>query len=198
MNRQCRTKGETPMNRSTSCRKRNHNTAIAIFAFALSLGLIVSSHAQSYRSKGDRKKLGNMSQMTVSQMSITETTPSPQQKLHWLAEQALNWSGLPVVHVRPTLLFEGSLLILTSDSVRAYSWDRGRRSNTRSARGYVCEGAVYRGPARHAYSSDGGGISADCLVQAGTPYLGIKNMANVKFDRETTALLVIDPYNDFI
>jgi uncharacterized protein YbjT (DUF2867 family) len=60
----------------------------------------------------------NMSQMTVSQMSITETTPSPQQKLHWLAEQALNWSGLPVVHVRPTMMLEGSLLILTSDSVR--------------------------------------------------------------------------------
>ena len=45
----------------------------------------------------------NMSQMTVSQMSITETTPSPQHKLHWLAEQALNWSGLPVVHVRPSV-----------------------------------------------------------------------------------------------
>src|SRR2546426_4752684 len=59
----------------------------------------------------------NMSQMTVSQMSITETTTSPQQKLHWLAEQALNWSGLPVTHVRPTALFEGALLILTSDSV---------------------------------------------------------------------------------
>ena len=43
----------------------------------------------------------NMSQMTLSQMSITETTPSPQHKLHWLAEQVLNWSGLPVVHVRP-------------------------------------------------------------------------------------------------
>src|SRR6476661_3256884 len=41
----------------------------------------------------------NMSQMTVSQMSITAPTLSPQQKLHWLAEQALNWSGLPVVHV---------------------------------------------------------------------------------------------------
>ena len=63
----------------------------------------------------------NMSQMTVSQMSITETTPSPQQKLHWLAEQALNWSGLPVVHVRPTMMLEGSLLILTSDSVRESS-----------------------------------------------------------------------------
>src|SRR6516164_10325154 len=30
----------------------------------------------------------NMSQMTVSQMSISETTDSPQHKLHWLAEQA--------------------------------------------------------------------------------------------------------------
>jgi uncharacterized protein YbjT (DUF2867 family) len=56
--------------------------------------------------------------MTVSQMSITETTASPQQRLHWLAEQALNWSGLPVVHVRPTVLLEGFFLIVTSDSVR--------------------------------------------------------------------------------
>jgi len=60
----------------------------------------------------------NMSQMTVAQMSITETTASRQQKLHWLAEQALNWSGLPVVHVRPTVMLEGFFLIFTSDSVR--------------------------------------------------------------------------------
>ena len=60
----------------------------------------------------------NMSQMTLSQMSITETTASPQHKLHWLAEQALNWSGLPVVHVRPTVLLDGFFLILTSDSVK--------------------------------------------------------------------------------
>src|SRR5246127_2555773 len=60
----------------------------------------------------------NMSQMTVSQMSITETTPSPQHKLHWLAEQALIWSSLPVVHVRPTVFLEGFFLTLTPDSVR--------------------------------------------------------------------------------
>ena len=60
----------------------------------------------------------NISQMTLSQMSITETTPSPQHKLHWLAEQALNWSGLPVVHVRPTVFLEGFFLIFTSDSIR--------------------------------------------------------------------------------
>ena len=41
--------------------------------------------------------LVNMSQMTVSQMSLRNTTPSPQQRQHWLSEQALAWSGLPVV-----------------------------------------------------------------------------------------------------
>jgi len=48
----------------------------------------------------------NISQMTVSEMSISKTTSSPQQKLHWLCEQALNWSGLPIVHVRPTVFLE--------------------------------------------------------------------------------------------
>src|SRR5512133_2448148 len=63
----------------------------------------------------------NMSQMTLSQMSITETTASPQHKLHWLAEQALNWSGLPVVHLRPTVLLERFFLILTPESVRKHN-----------------------------------------------------------------------------
>lgn len=53
----------------------------------------------------------NMSQMTVSQMSIFETTPSHQQKLHWLAEQVLNWSGLPCVHVRPTVFLENFIFL---------------------------------------------------------------------------------------
>ena len=60
----------------------------------------------------------NMSQMTLSQMSITQTTASPQHKLQWLSEQALDWSGLPVVHVRPTIFLEGFFLTLTSDTVR--------------------------------------------------------------------------------
>jgi uncharacterized protein YbjT (DUF2867 family) len=63
----------------------------------------------------------NMSQMTLAQMSIVETTASPQHELHWLAEQALNWSGLPVVHVRPTVLVEGFFLVLARDSVREAS-----------------------------------------------------------------------------
>jgi uncharacterized protein YbjT (DUF2867 family) len=60
----------------------------------------------------------NMSQMTVTQMSITETTDSPQHKLHWLAEQALAWSGLPVVTVRPTVFLESFFLRLAAAGVR--------------------------------------------------------------------------------
>jgi uncharacterized protein YbjT (DUF2867 family) len=62
-----------------------------------------------------------MSQMTVSQMSIQNTTPSHQQRQHWLTEQVLSWSGLPVVTIRPTMFLE-SLFPLTSASVR----ERGR------------------------------------------------------------------------
>jgi len=60
----------------------------------------------------------NMSQMTVSQMSISETTPSPQQKQHWLGEQVLNWSGLPLVHVRPTVFMEVFFLRFSSPTIR--------------------------------------------------------------------------------
>lgn len=60
----------------------------------------------------------NMSQMTVTQMSITETTDSPQHKLHWLAEQALAWPALPVVTVRPTVFLESFFLRLASLGVK--------------------------------------------------------------------------------
>src|SRR5260370_24089530 len=46
----------------------------------------------------------NMSQMTVSQMSIQNTTSSGQQRQHWLSEQALAWSSLPVVTIPPTVV----------------------------------------------------------------------------------------------
>src|SRR5918911_23178 len=41
------------------------------------------------RARGDLEVFVNISQMTVSQMSLTEMTDSPQQRQHWLAEQAL-------------------------------------------------------------------------------------------------------------
>jgi uncharacterized protein YbjT (DUF2867 family) len=61
----------------------------------------------------------NMSQMTVSQMTLTSTSESKQHRLHWLAEHIMNWSGVPVVHVRPTVFLENPLLtMLAADSIR--------------------------------------------------------------------------------
>jgi uncharacterized protein YbjT (DUF2867 family) len=61
----------------------------------------------------------NMSQMTVSQMTLTSSEESQQQRLFWLAEQIMNWSGVPVVHVRPTVLLDNPLFtVLARRSVR--------------------------------------------------------------------------------
>ena len=94
------------------CEKMYFGTSVSdsYLAATVNVAAVAKHHAV--------KAFVNMSQMTLSQMSITETTASPQHKLQWLAEQALDWSGLPVVHVRPTVLFEGFFLILTPESVR--------------------------------------------------------------------------------
>ena len=58
------------------------------------------------RELGGLEAFVNISQLTVSQMSLLAMTDSLQQRMHWLGEQALNWSGLPVVHVRATVFLQ--------------------------------------------------------------------------------------------
>ncbi|GEC02464.1 NAD(P)-dependent oxidoreductase [Streptomyces spinoverrucosus] len=71
------------------------------------------------REHGDLDALVGMSQMTVSQMTATSTAESRQQRLHWLAEQVLNWSGLPVVHIRPTSFLDNPLFtVLPARTIR--------------------------------------------------------------------------------
>ncbi|MFB4278591.1 MULTISPECIES: NmrA family NAD(P)-binding protein [unclassified Nonomuraea] len=69
---------------------------------------------------GELAGLVDMSQMTVSQMTATSTAESRQQRLHWLAEQVFDWSGLPVVHIRPTSFLDNPLFTtLAARSIRA-------------------------------------------------------------------------------
>jgi uncharacterized protein YbjT (DUF2867 family) len=96
----------------------------------------------------------NMSQMTVTQMSITETTDSPQHKLHWLAEQALAWSGLPVVTMRPTAFMEGFFLVLGAAGVRdadelALPLGAGRTSPVSAVDVARAVAAILENPAPH-------------------------------------------------
>ncbi|MEW6269171.1 MAG: NAD(P)H-binding protein [Thermodesulfobacteriota bacterium] len=98
--------------------------------------------------------LVNMSQMTVSQMSVRHTTPSPQQRQHWLGEQALAWSGLPVVTIRPTVFLEGFFLPLTAPSVRERSrielpFGRGKTNPVAAADVARVVAAVLEDPAPH-------------------------------------------------
>ncbi|MCV7412808.1 NAD(P)H-binding protein [Mycobacterium florentinum] len=68
---------------------------------------------------GRLEVLVNMSQMTVSQMTLTSTDESRQHRLHWLAEQVVNWSGVPAVQVRPTVFLDNPILTsLAAPSLR--------------------------------------------------------------------------------
>ncbi|MGI5237273.1 NAD(P)H-binding protein [Dactylosporangium sp. CA-139066] len=71
------------------------------------------------KARGELRALVGLSQMTVSQMTATSTAESNQQRLHWLAEQVFNWSGLPVVHLRPTAFLDNPLFTsLAAASIR--------------------------------------------------------------------------------
>jgi uncharacterized protein YbjT (DUF2867 family) len=74
------------------------------------------------RELGGYEVIVNMSQMTVSQMTLTSTEESFQHWLHWLSEQVMNWSGVPVVHVRPTVFLDNPLFSMLA---RRSVHDRG-------------------------------------------------------------------------
>ncbi len=95
----------------------------------------------------------NISQMTVKEMNIDETTSSPQQKQHWQVEQVLSWSGLPVVEVRPTAFLEGLFLqlaggVATQDALIAPLGD-GRNSAIAAIDVARSIAAVLGNPAEH-------------------------------------------------
>jgi uncharacterized protein YbjT (DUF2867 family) len=74
------------------------------------------------RELGGYDVIVNMSQMTVSQMALTSTEESHQQWLHWLSEEVMNWSGVPVVHIRPTVFLDNPLFTMLA---RRSVHDRG-------------------------------------------------------------------------
>jgi uncharacterized protein YbjT (DUF2867 family) len=104
---------------------------------------------------GNLEVLVNMSQMTVSQMSATSTEESKQQRLHWLAEHVIDWSAIPAVHIRPTVLLENPLFaMLAARSIRetgqiALPFGTGRTSPVASSDVAEVVTAVLRAPQDH-------------------------------------------------
>ncbi|MEU6217857.1 NAD(P)H-binding protein [Streptomyces sp. NPDC047022] len=73
--------------------------------------------AVAARAHGALEAVVNMSQLTVSQMDIMSTSESVQQRQQWLVEQVFDWSGLPVVQVRPTVFMENPLFHVGFSSI---------------------------------------------------------------------------------
>src|SRR6266540_5607300 len=127
----------------------------AYFGMSVSAGYLEATVTMAAVAReADVDALVNMSQMTVSQMSIQNTTTSPQQRQHWLSEQALAWSGLPVVTMRPTVFLEGFFLPLTGPSVRDRSrielpFGRGKTNPVATADVARVSAAVLADPAPH-------------------------------------------------
>ena len=90
--------------------------AMAVSPDHLLAATVVASVAKEY---GQLEVLVDLSQLTVSQMTATSSAESHQQRLHWLAEQVFNWSGLPVVHIRPTVFLDTPLFTtVAAQSIR--------------------------------------------------------------------------------
>ena len=86
------------------------------------------------RARADLEVLVNISQLTVSQMSLSAMTDSPQQRQHWLAEQVLNWSRVPIVHVRATVFLQNPFFLewaaesIAGDATIRLPFGKGRTS----------------------------------------------------------------------
>lgn len=70
----------------------------------------------------DLELLVNMSEIAVSDTNIIEvSTAAFQYEKHWLAEQILNWSGIPCVHLRPSIFLEHPFFSnYASEDIRTY------------------------------------------------------------------------------
>jgi uncharacterized protein YbjT (DUF2867 family) len=82
--------------------------------------------AAAAKAQGDVEVLVSISEFEQSYMTFEKMTKpreerlawlgglvtdwSPQQRAHWMTEQVLDWSGLPVVHIRATMFVENPIL----------------------------------------------------------------------------------------
>jgi NAD(P)H dehydrogenase (quinone) len=107
------------------------------------------------REYGNLEVFVNISQMTVSQMTLTTMTESPQHRQHFLAESALNWSGLPVVHIRPTVFLENPFFLdwaaesIVREGVIRLPFGKGRTSPVAAADVAEVIAAILTNPSPH-------------------------------------------------
>ncbi|MGB8207599.1 MAG: NAD(P)H-binding protein [Mycobacterium sp.] len=140
--------------------------------------------------------LVNMSQMTVSQMTATSTEESRQQRLHWLAEHVIGWSGLLAVQIRPTVFLDNPLFtVLAARSIRengqlALPFGSGRTSPVATTDVAAVVAAVLRAPQDHI------GAVYELTGPAALDIDGLAEQYAKALDRPITAVRL--PYDEWL
>jgi NAD(P)H dehydrogenase (quinone) len=104
-------------------------TSAAYFCYPVRPGLI---QATTYFA-GAAKRAGLEAVVNLSQISAREDSKSRAARDHWIAERVFDWSGVPVVHLRPTffaqwLLYPHSRATIVEDGIIDLPYGEGRHA----------------------------------------------------------------------
>src|SRR6266403_4287927 len=104
-------------------------TSAAYFCYPVRPGLI---QATAYFADAG-KRAGLEAVVNMSQISAREDSKSHAARDHWIAERVLDWSGVPVVHLRPTffaewLLIPRSRATIVEDGIIDLPYGEGRHA----------------------------------------------------------------------
>jgi uncharacterized protein YbjT (DUF2867 family) len=104
-------------------------TSAAYFSYPVRPGLI---QATAYFADAV-KRAGLKAVVNLSQISAREDSKSYAARDHWIAERVLDWSGVPVVHLRPTffaqwLLYRFSRATIVEDGIIDLPYGEGRHA----------------------------------------------------------------------
>jgi uncharacterized protein YbjT (DUF2867 family) len=104
-------------------------TSATYFCYPVRPGLI---QATAYFADA-AKRAGLKAVVNLSQISAREDSKSHAARDHWIAERVLDWSGVPVVHLRPTffaqwLLYRFSRATIVEDGIIDLPYGEGRHA----------------------------------------------------------------------
>ncbi|MCG7204284.1 NAD(P)H-binding protein [Streptomyces arenae] len=124
---------------------------MAVSAEYLLAAVTTATVARDY---GGLEAFVNMSQLTVSEMDATSGSESHQHRQQWLVEQVLDWSGLPVVQVRPTVFLENPIFrtvfsSIAGDGIARWPFGKAKTSPVAAADVAAVVEEILAAPAGH-------------------------------------------------
>jgi NAD(P)H dehydrogenase (quinone) len=122
----------------------------AYFCYPIRPGLI---QATAYFADAARRA-GLEAVVNLSQISARENSKSHAARDHWIAERVFDWSGVPVVHLRPTffaqwLLYRFSRATIVEEGIIDLPYGEGRHAPIAAEDQARLIAAILAEPARH-------------------------------------------------